>query len=83
MFEHIYKKLTYSDIYNWGRVVTLKGREMFSLKVANVALANECAAFVNSTKKCSLLSADVKVNHTTTINVHYAFAHTKLPVGWF
>ena len=49
-FEHIEKRMTYSDIYNWGPVVTIKDREMFSLKVANVAPARECATFVNCTK---------------------------------
>ena len=28
--------MTYSDIYNWGPVVTVKDREKFSLKVTNV-----------------------------------------------
>ena len=36
VFKHIKKKMTYSDIYNWGPVVTKKDREMFSLKVTNV-----------------------------------------------
>ena len=50
IFEHMEKKMTYSDIYNWGPVVTMKDREMFSLEVANVAPATECATFVNCTK---------------------------------
>ena len=36
MFERIEKKMTYPDIYNRGPVVTIKDREMFSLKVTNV-----------------------------------------------
>ena len=49
VFEHI-KKMTYSDIYNWGPVVTIKDREMFSFKISNVAPARVCATFVNCTK---------------------------------
>lgn len=37
LFQHINKSTTYSDIYYWGPVTTLKVREMFSLKVTNVA----------------------------------------------
>ncbi|KAF6078426.1 hypothetical protein HJG60_009254 [Phyllostomus discolor] len=36
VFDDIEKKITYSDIYNWGPVVTIKDREMFSLKATNV-----------------------------------------------
>ena len=50
LFQHINKKMTYSDIYNWATVVTLKDREMFSLKLANVAPAGECATSVNCAK---------------------------------
>ena len=42
VFKSIEKKMTYSDIYNWGLVVTIKDREMFSLKVTNVAPARKC-----------------------------------------
>ena len=83
VFEHIEKKMTYSDIYNWGPVVAIKDREMFSLKVANVAPARECVTFVNCTKDCLVLSAGVKVNCTTTTDVSHAYAHVKLPTGWF
>ena len=63
-------------------MVTLKDRETFSLKVANVAPARECATFVNCTKNCSVLSAGVKMNFTTTTSVSYAFAYVKLPARW-
>ena len=43
VFERIKNKMTYSDIYHWGPVVTIKDREMFSLKVANRTPARECA----------------------------------------
>ncbi|KAF6081840.1 hypothetical protein HJG60_008846 [Phyllostomus discolor] len=56
---------------------------MFSLKVANVAPARECVIFVNCTKNCLVLSAGVKMNCITTTNVSYAYAHVKLPTGWF
>ena len=32
---------------------------------------------------CLVLSAGVKMNCTTTIDVSYAYAHVKLPTGWF
>ena len=69
VFENINKEMTYSDIYNWGPVANVKDREMFSLKVANVAPAREWATFVNCTKNRFVLSADVKMNCTTTTNV--------------
>ena len=83
MFEHIEKKVISSDIYNLGPVVTIKDREMFSLKVANVAPARECATFVNCSKNCLVLSAGVKMNCTTTTDISYAYAHVNLPTGWF
>ena len=83
VFEHIKKKITYSDIYNWGPVVTIYGREMFSLKITNVVPAREYTTSVNCTKNCSVLSAGVKMNCTTTTDVSYAYAHVKLPTGWF
>ena len=64
-------------------MVTIKDREMFSLKVTNVAPARECATFVNCAKNCLVLSAGVKMNHTSTTDVSYAHAHIKLPTGWF
>ena len=36
VFKHIEKKMIYFDIYNWGSLVTLKDREMFSLKATDV-----------------------------------------------
>ena len=45
LFRHINKKITYSDIYSWERVLILKDREMFSLEVTKVAPAGECATF--------------------------------------
>ena len=56
---------------------------MFSLKVADVAPARECATFVNCTKDCLVLSAGMKVNCTTTTDVSHTYAHVKLPTGWF
>ena len=51
--------MTYSDIYNWGLVVTIKNREMFSLKVATVPQLEENATFVNCTKNCFVALAGV------------------------
>lgn len=42
VFQHINKTITYFDIYYWGPMVTLKVREMFSLKVTNVGPGGEC-----------------------------------------
>ena len=42
LFKYINKSISYSDIYNWGHTVTLKDREIFSLKVTNVAPARKC-----------------------------------------
>ena len=43
VFEHTKKKMTCSDMDNWGPVVTIKHREKFAWKVANVAPARACA----------------------------------------
>ena len=83
VFEHIGKKMTYSDIYNWAPVVTIKDREMLSLKVGIVAPARGCVTFANCTKNRLVLSADVKMNRTTTTDVSHAHAHVKRPTGWF
>ena len=83
VFEHIEKKMTYSDIYNWAPVVTIKDKETFSLKVGIVAPARGCVTFANCTKNRLVLSADVKMNHTTTTDVSHAYAHVKRPTGWF
>ena len=56
---------------------------MFSLKITNVVPAREYTTSVNCTKNCSVLSAGVKMNCTTTTDVSYAYAHVKLPTGWF
>ena len=56
VFKHIDKKMTYCEIYHWRPVVTIKDRKMFSLKIANVAPARECATFVNCTKTVLLCS---------------------------
>ena len=56
---------------------------MFSLKIAIVATARECATFVSCTKNCFMLSADMEMNCITTTNVSYASSHMKLPAGWF
>ena len=83
LFQHINKKMTYSDIYNWATVVTLKDREMFSLKLANVAPAGECATSVNCAKNCFVLSADVETDCNTSTSVSHAFGGVELPAGWF
>ena len=75
--------MTYSDIYNWAPVVTIKDREMLSLKVGIVAPARGCVTFANCTKNRLVLSADVKMNRTTTTDVSHAHAHVKRPTGWF
>ncbi|XP_045677565.1 syncytin-B-like [Phyllostomus hastatus] len=83
LFKYINKTITYADIYNFGPSVNLKDREMFSIKVTQVAPAGECANFVNCTKNCFVLSADVKMDCNTTTDISYAHAHVKLPAGWF
>ena len=55
LFQRINRKITHSDIYDWGPVVTLKDRKMFSLKATHVAPAVECATFVNGAKNCFVL----------------------------
>ena len=56
---------------------------MFLLKVGNVAPARGCVTFANCTKNRLVLSADVKMNCTTTTDVSHAYAHVKRPTGWF
>ena len=72
-----------SNIYNWDSMVTLKGGEMFSLQIVDVAPVGERAAFVNCTKNCLMLSVDVEINCNTATNVSHTFSHVKLPAGWF
>ena len=50
-------------------MVTLKDREIFSLKIVNIAPAGECAKFVTCTLNCFVLSADVEINCNTTTNI--------------
>lgn len=78
LFQHINKTITYSDVYNWD-MVTLKDKEMFSLRVTKVGPAGEYTTFVNCTKYCFMLSAGMEMNCSTTTNVSYAFGHIKLP----
>lgn len=78
LFQPISKTTTYSDVYNWGPMVTLKDREMFSLGVTKIGPAGECTTFVSCTKICFTLSAGVEMNCSTNTNV---FGHIKLPAG--
>ena len=83
LFKYINKSISYTDIYNWGHTVTLKDREIFSLKVTNVPPAGECVTFVNCAQNCFMVSADTKMNCSTITSVSYASGHVKLPAGWF
>ena len=57
LLQHI-KKTIISDIYIWEPVVTLKDREMFSLKVTYVVPVGKCTTFVKCTKNGFMLLAN-------------------------
>ncbi|XP_074172436.1 uncharacterized protein LOC141567811 [Rhinolophus sinicus] len=83
MFQSIDKRISYSDIYHWGPVVTREDRAMFSLKVSAVTPVEDCVMFTGCTHSCFVLTADADLNCSSTTSVSYANGHVKLPAGWF
>lgn len=75
--------MDFSDIYNWGPVVTKIETGMFSLKLAGITSPRDCVVFSGCTRDC--------VDHTESSLVRcgsfslmlYAVGHLKLPTGWF
>lgn len=83
VFQFITKPISYSDIYNWGPISSLKDGSMFSLKVTAVTLAETCVKFSGCSNECFKLSANISLNCSSAPSVSYASAHVKRPAGWF
>ena len=69
LLQHINRKRTYTDVYNWQPVVTPKDREIFSLKVTYVTPPREWATSVNCAKNYFVL-------------YHSLWLHTMCPLIW-
>lgn len=77
IFQFITKPSSYSDIYNWGPISSLKDRSTFSLKVTAVTLAEKCVKFTGCSNQCFNLLANISLNCSCTTSVSYANARVK------
>lgn len=83
LFKNIKKPMDFTDIYNWGSVVTKIETGMFSLKLAGITSPRDCVVFSGCTRDCVDLTERSLMRCDSFSLVLYAMGHLKLPTWWF
>lgn len=83
LFQNINKPMTFSDIYNWGSVVTKREMGMFTLKLAGISSPKGCVVFSGCRRDCVDLTESTLMRCDSFSPVLYGVGHLKLPTGWF